>query len=182
MPMAGEEHTFGRSGLRLSIRCLGVYICVLQLDAARAQRAFQYPFCGGCAGWAREGAWVAAPELTNASVKIKGNSRFYLTKSGTATQWGEHSYIRFGSLERKTLRFSVDISKVDCGCIAAVYLVGMPEPSRGASNYCDGSRAFPHIDGHGHCVEVDLMEANKHAFSSTLHTHPYTGCTGTCNA
>ena len=67
----------------------------------------------------------------------------------------------------QTLTYDVDLSNDGCGCNAALYLVSMPQ-SKNASTcsdfYCDAN------DVCGvRCTEIDLMEANKVAFVSTVH-------------
>jgi hypothetical protein len=69
----------------------------------------------------------------------------------------------------KTLRYTVEHSGADCGCVAAVYLTDMrardhPECE---DNYCD---ANPKISGCGNCAEIDIQESNLHSFRSTLHS------------
>jgi len=59
----------------------------------------------------------------------------------------------------------VDVSQVGCGCITGVYLVEW-----GDGGDCDASGSFG-----GRCGEIDLMEANKYAWHTTLHNpqdHP----------
>ena len=67
----------------------------------------------------------------------------------------------------KTVRFSVDVSHVGCGCNAALYLVAMGHPSDGSSRYCDILGGEP---GTPPCVEIDLFEGNTKGMTSTVHT------------
>lgn len=65
----------------------------------------------------------------------------------------------------KTLRFTVDIGQVGCGCTAGVYFVEW-----GDGGQCDASGTFPQ-----RCGEIDLLEGNKFSWHSTLHNaqdHP----------
>lgn len=69
------------------------------------------------------------------------------------------------------INYTVDLSKVGCGCNLAVYLISAPaldmegNPSAGRGDYyCDANKV-----GGQWCPEVDLMEANTHAFQATLH-------------
>ena len=113
----------------------------------------------------------------------------------------------------RTLSFTVDLSAVECGCNAAVYLVAMKGASRpgtcGGDYYCDansvcGERCVERtptptpiptptptltltrtltltltlILTLTRCVEIDLMEANKHALHATAHTPHDNGGSG----
>jgi len=85
-----------------------------------------------------------------------------------------------------SISFYVDLSNVGCACNLAVYLVaspardpqGRPDAGRRGDYYCDASRV-----GGQWCPEIDLMEANRHAFQATPHSceaptgdHHYTSC------
>ena len=64
--------------------------------------------------------------------------------------------------------------KAACGCNAALYLVGMKQPSGGGSGYCDiQSSSNP-------CTELDMFEGSTKAFQTTIHTQCGTGCNA-CN-
>ena len=64
------------------------------------------------------------------------------------------------------MEYDVDLSKVGCGCISALYGVLMPgvDNSRDEFQYCDANK----VGGHW-CPEFDIMEANKYAFHVTGH-------------
>jgi hypothetical protein len=77
----------------------------------------------------------------------------------------------------RTLSYTVDLSKVGCACNAALYMVAMPyhDESTCGDYYCDAN--FPHC----HCPEMDIQEANTHAWAATPHTckgnkGDYTSC------
>jgi len=74
----------------------------------------------------------------------------------------------------KTLSFVVDLSKVGCACNLALYLINGPpkdETGQPAVGTCSWSPYY--CDSNGvcgeHCPEVDIMEANTHAFAATPH-------------
>merc|ERR1719410_2448764 len=65
------------------------------------------------------------------------------------------------------LKFTVDLSQADCGCVAAVYIAAIgrnTKPGTGKDYYCDANK----VNGVA-CDEIDLMEANKHYFRTTAH-------------
>ena len=71
----------------------------------------------------------------------------------------------------KSLAFDVDVSAAGCGCNAAVYLVGMAQGGHDAGTcggdfYCDANFV---CGADSACTEIDLMEANAHAWHSTPH-------------
>ena len=71
-------------------------------------------------------------------------------------------------LAGKTLKYTVDLSSAGCGSNAAIYMVAMPQQHSAthcADHYCDANAVCGAA-----CIEVDLMEANKVAFVSTVHT------------
>ena len=108
------------------------------------------------------------------SVKLRGNQRAYLT-TGFARSWQQVRYEKLRLLS-KTLRFTLDVSQVGCGCNAAVYLVAMGQPDARGSRYCDIQR-----DGLDRCLEVDLFEGSIKAARATLHTQAGEAADGTCN-
>lgn len=62
-----------------------------------------------------------------------------------------------------SVEYDVDLSTRNCGCIAALYLVGMPGKNSGGQlwntdgyYYCDGNQV-----GGNYCPEFDIMEANQ---------------------
>lgn len=70
-------------------------------------------------------------------------------------------------LSGKTLSLTIDLAQAGCGCNAAIYLVAMPQnlmPTDCKDYYCDANSVCGVT-----CVEIDLVEANKVAFVSTVH-------------
>merc|ERR1719450_615988 len=93
--------------------------------------------------------------------------------------WRPEDIMQFKLLGR-TLSFTVDLSKVGCGCNLALYLVSEPALDRsgspeaagdGAPDFCESSPYY--CDANKvcgtYCPEVDIMEANNHVFGSTPH-------------
>jgi len=116
----------------------------------------------------------------NGRLTITGSNRLYLVDDWTTTaewsrDWTKVSYTHL-PIASKLLRFEVDVSGVDCGCNAAVYLVRMTKPGVESSNYCD----IQGIDS-GVCAEIDLFEGNRKAVQSTLHLRSGHGPEGGCN-
>lgn len=71
-----------------------------------------------------------------------------------------------------SVEWDVDLSRHECGCIAAFYLVSMPGHYENGTNwmntdgwgYCDANK----VNGN-FCPEFDLMEANKWSWATTPH-------------
>ena len=67
-------------------------------------------------------------------------------------------------LRGRTLRFTIDVSHVPCGCIAALYFVAMRAPAdKQWASYCD-------ILSTPSCVEIDILESNVATVQTTIHT------------
>ena len=70
-------------------------------------------------------------------------------------------------LSGKVLEYDVDLSRTQCGCNAAIYLVDMAtndQLSTCGDHYCDANG----ICG-TYCTEIDLMEANSVAWKTVIH-------------
>ena len=120
------------------------------------------------------GPWDSDRGRDGSSITLRGNQRAYLVLR-RARYWQDAQFDRLRLLS-KTLRFTVDVSGVECGCIAAVYLVEAPQPDSTGSRYCDINSP-----GSERCTEIDLMEGNTKAIASTLHTHAGQVGDGSCN-
>ena len=72
-----------------------------------------------------------------------------------------------------TIEYDVDLSHSGCSCNAALYLIsmpakdwnGVPTAGKGGDYYCDANN----VCGQS-CAEIDIQEANKLSWHSTLHS------------
>lgn len=101
---------------------------------------------------------------------IKGNTRAFLVQDVSKSDWWGMKWVKFNLLG-KTLTYTVDLSKVGCGTVATFYFVSINDPSA-SSNYCDAAQG---------CFELDIMEGNRMAFHSSLHTQLGGTFDGACN-
>ena len=121
------------------------------------------------------------PTVSGGRLQVKSDTRVFLVKEHSHTTWRTHKYVRF-DLSRAPLSFTLDLNGVPCGCLACVYLIAMPDPDDGGPNYCDLSYAFQPGFGGGTCTEIDLLEANRQAFSSNVHVSKGEGHNNRCNS
>lgn len=71
------------------------------------------------------------------------------------------------------MEYDVDLSKVSCGCNAALYMISMPGVSANGQpfessdgmHYCDAAKV-----GGNYCPEFDIMEANEWAYRACSHS------------
>jgi len=95
---------------------------------------------------------------------MKGRTYF-----GDSCENGTYSPSRYASfhLLGKSLKWTTDVSGAGCGCNAALYLTSLRHSTKASKcndYYCDAA------DVCGvRCTEIDLQEANMHAWHSTLH-------------
>lgn len=112
------------------------------------------------AGWVAEHYKDTEPSLKDGMFRVQGDSRAYLVQDSQQTLWQDHKYVRL-DLQRDPLAFTLDLSKVPCGCLACVYMVKMKDPSEDGSNYCDmAENTRPGLNGE-ECIELDVLEANN---------------------
>lgn len=100
---------------------------------------------------------------------VPHNTRGYLAESADG---GPESFFR-PNLLGGSVEYDVDLSQMECGCIAAFYTVSMPAKDwngnyvagKDGHYYCDANK----VDG-TFCPEFDIMEANKFAYQTTPHS------------
>ena len=121
------------------------------------------------------------------ALTLRGGARAYFAADLSDASSGEQprgwSHLRYEQLKLRgrSLRFTADLSRVGCGCVAALYLVDMPDrpdAMQQRSGYCD---AVPRRSGSGACVEIDLLEANSYGAHASLHTRAGRDADGSCN-
>ena len=81
-------------------------------DGAVAGHAF--------AGWVGDNN-MGKYEVIDGALKIQGNARAYLIQDHHKGRWADHKYVRI-DLQDWPLRYTVDLSHVQCRCLACVYM------------------------------------------------------------
>merc|ERR1740121_1292317 len=146
---------------------------VATLGLVEAQKAKPFPFGGSSlTGFLAHGDREYGDMTTDPLAGVltfTGVSRAYLVEDYTKKTWSEHKYVRL-DLRGKTLRYTIELSGVQCDCAACLYLSLMKDPSDDTGdNYCGIQTPNAGLDG-GPCTEIDIMEANTKAFQTTVHT------------
>jgi len=105
-------------------------------------------------------------EVVDGKVLAHLKGRSYFANSCQAGQYNYQEYAAVNLLG-KALRFTTDLSAAGCGCNAALYLTNLQQNSdiSGCLDYyCDANSVCGVA-----CPEIDVMEANRFAWHSTLH-------------
>jgi hypothetical protein len=99
-------------------------------------------------------------------VSIDGNNSMFMQEDLPSRKIEDYQR----DLRGARVEYNVDVSKVDSGCVAGVYLV---ETNDG---YCSNKTREPGQTAQ--CSSIDVMQANKFGFESKA--HPCTN--GTCDS
>jgi len=158
--------------LRFAVRLLAVVRCSFLAKASTCPGSVNVEGYGKAvmtnAGSNVPGQAVGSLEVSpDGSVTAHLDARVYFADSCTEGSYDHTKYWGLKLLGR-TLKFTTDISGAGCGCNAALYLTSLkqnPEISTCNDYYCDANQ----VCGVS-CAEVDIMEANKRAWHSTLHS------------
>ena len=102
------------------------------------------------------------------TLSLPEGGRVYLSNTPELSSEGFYKPALLGG----AVEYDVDMSQMECGCIAAFYLVRMPAHDWSGNLdktdgfwYCDANQ----VDGE-YCPEFDIMEANKYAYQTTTHS------------
>jgi len=122
------------------------------------------------AGWAESSngsKLQVTNDISGTGVTLFTNARAYFANTCEEMSYDHRRYLALNLLG-KTMRYTADISGAGCGCNAAFYLVSMPQNedvSDCGDYYCDVNATCGVF-----CAEIDIQEANQHAWRSTLHS------------
>merc|ERR1719253_2123431 len=159
---------YGVAAMRLGAACLLLNLGFASSNAAICPGAVNMPGYGQVQliphGWA-DGS-EALMSVSGSDMTVQMGGRGYFADTCTAGQYTPDMYMGAPLLGRR-MRYSVDLSGLGCGCNAAMYLVSMKQnndPCTGGDYYCDANLVCGVA-----CAEIDIQEANMHAWHSTLH-------------
>ena len=128
---------------------------VVDVDGVDTTLYVQYP-----AAWSQR-----SPDDDDHTVSFDYNNRMYLS---TQQEIDRDAFFTPNMLGG-SIEYDVDLSKVGCGCVTAIYSVLMPAVDSPQNafpfGYCDANK----VGGYW-CPEFDIMEANKFGFRSTGHS------------
>ncbi|CAK0859706.1 unnamed protein product [Prorocentrum cordatum] len=120
---------------------------------------------------------AGAAEVGGDAVRVSKSGRVYFAEACADGAYAPGEYSSINLLGRR-LSFSVDLSGAQCGCVVAMYLTPLarsPQPGTcGSDYYCDAAEVCG-----VRCEELDIMEANTHAWHTTAHTASDTAGVGT---
>lgn len=144
--------------------------CLYRADCVMCAGQFQIPGHGAVsvtnAGANTPGSTVGQLTVAGTTVTAFMNARTYFADSCSEGVYSNTKYSAMKLLGKK-ITFKTEIGDAGCGCNAAFYLVSMkqnPQISTCNDYYCDANSVCGVA-----CAEVDIMEASKRAWHSTLH-------------
>lgn len=101
-------------------------------------------------------------------IRVHMSGRAYFGASCTEGETYDPREYSSMDLLGRTLSFTVDLSGAECGCVAAMYMTPLVQSHDrgkcGSDYYCDANSVCG-----VRCGEMDVMEANTHAFHTTAH-------------
>ena len=148
-------------------------VCVALFAAAMVVTTSGFPLTiNGLGNGTVAGSGRAAPlaGMETMGLAIPQANKVYVVRAPPLA-WRPEVFWNLPLLGRK-ISFGVILSRHGCGCVASVYLVGMPAvggdqapmPGPNGDYYCDANKA----NGEW-CPEIDIMEANARAFYVAPH-------------
>jgi len=114
----------------------------------------------------KPGQVAGRADVRGGVVVAEQRSRLYFGEHCGVGDYINSEYTALKLLGR-SFRYKVDLSAAGCGCNAAFYLTNLRQnfdSSQCSDYYCDANQVCG-----VRCAEIDLQEANRHAFYSTLH-------------
>lgn len=119
------------------------------------------------AKWDTPGVPAGTVSVSNGMVSPGIFGRTYFSDACVNSTYNPHQYIAMPMLGKK-FSWTVDLSEAGCGCNAALYLTSLHQSTSSLGGcedyYCDANSVCGLA-----CAEIDLQEANKYAWHSTLH-------------
>mmetsp|Transcript_13745 Transcript_13745/g.23596 ORF Transcript_13745/g.23596 Transcript_13745/m.23596 type:complete len:328 (-) Transcript_13745:386-1369(-) len=105
-------------------------------------------------------------EVNNGIISVQMKGRTYFSNSCVPGSFSHNRYAELNLLNKR-ISWTTNVAAAGCGCNAAFYLASLPqnpEVSGCKDFYCDANSVCG-----VRCSEIDLQEANTHAFHSVLH-------------
>mmetsp|Transcript_36587 Transcript_36587/g.104614 ORF Transcript_36587/g.104614 Transcript_36587/m.104614 type:complete len:694 (-) Transcript_36587:270-2351(-) len=106
--------------------------------------------------------------VDGSGVRVSKNGRVYFGARCTEGSVYDPSEYSSMLLLGRTLSFTMDLSGTACGCVAAMYMTPLVTSTAhgncGSDYYCDANSVCG-----VKCAEMDMLEANTHAFHTTAH-------------
>lgn len=119
-------------------------------------------------GWATRNTSAPVHVVGGRQVVPHIEGRAYFAETCKAGVYNHSQYLGL-QLLGKTFRYTADVSGAGCGCNAAFYLTSMRHNerlSKCSDYYCDANSVCGEA-----CTEIDMQEANRYAWRSTVHSH-----------